>query len=133
MSPHYQNVLITGANRGIGLEFVRQLLAASSPPKNLIATTRSESDALKQLSGSHSNLHILKYDVTDFESYPTFADQVGSIVTDEGLDLLINNAGIYLRDSLDRVEPKTVLANIETNSVGPLMLTKTLLPLLKVN
>ena len=128
----FQNILITGANRGIGLELARQFLALK--PKNLIATTRLPSVVLDQLKSANANLHVLPYDATDFDSYASFVAQVQQIVgSDEGLDLLVNNAGIYIRDNLDTVTPKNILANIETNSVAPLMLTKELLPLLKVS
>lgn len=129
----FKNIIVTGANRGIGLEFVRQLLKQSNSPKNLIATTRKQSPELDSLKSTHNNLHILNYDATNYDSYDDFVKQVESIVKNEGLDLLINNAGMLIRSTLETVTPKDILTNVEVNAVAPLMLTKALLPLLKVN
>lgn len=125
----YQNILITGANRGLGLEFVKQYLALG--PKNIIATTRSESDALNQLKATNSNLHILKFESVDYGKLDSFVESVKAIVGADGLDLLINNAGIFLHDSLSTLQPETIMKNIENNAVAPLMLTKHFLPVLR--
>lgn len=64
-------------------------------------------------------------DVTDFGSYDTVVKNVESIVQDEGLNLLLNNAGIsskYTRINLVKVEQMT--SGFMTNTVAPLMLTK---------
>lgn len=128
----YRNVLITGANRGIGLEFVRQLVGLNPAPRNVIATTRNASNELNELKSKHGNLHVLTYDAVNYDSYDEFTRQVQAIVAEDGLDLLVNNAGIYIRDSLETVNAKDLLTNIEVNAVAPMVLTKTLLPLLKV-
>ncbi|KAH7640446.1 hypothetical protein DERF_000009 [Dermatophagoides farinae] len=129
----FKNVIVTGANRGIGLEFVRQLLKQNNSPKNLIATTRKQSPELDSLKSAHNNLHVLTYDATNYDSYGDFVKQVESIVKNEGLNLLINNAGMAIRSTLDNVTPKDILTNVEVNAVGSLMLTKALLPLLKAS
>ncbi|KAH3819619.1 hypothetical protein DPMN_121358 [Dreissena polymorpha] len=58
-------VLITGANRGIGLEFVKQFLQLKSPPKHLFACSRQPETAkeLQGLSKTNSSIHVLKLDV----------------------------------------------------------------------
>lgn len=64
-------------------------------------------------------------DVTDFGSYDRVVKDVESIVQDEGLNLLLNNAGIsskYTRINLVKVEQMT--SGFMTNTVAPLMLTK---------
>lgn len=129
-----QSVLITGANRGIGLEFVRQLLASDPSPKYLIATTRqSSNEELDQLKTNHSSLHILKLDTKNYNEYEEFVRQVDQIVGHNGIDTLINNAGILIRNDINSVTPQDMTENFEINSVTPLMLTKALLPLLKVS
>ncbi|XP_054156972.1 C-factor-like [Oppia nitens] len=128
-----QSVIITGANRGIGLEFVRQLLATQSPPKHLIVTSRqSANPELDQLvSTNPDRLHVLKLEVKDYDSYDGFVQKVATIVGSDGLDTLVNNAGILIYSNLQKVTAEDMLKNFEINSVTPLMLTKALLPLLK--
>ena len=72
----YKNIIVTGSNRGIGLEMVKQLLALNPAPKNVIATTRSESSELSGLKSANSNLHVLNYDATNYDSYPEFVNKV---------------------------------------------------------
>ncbi len=92
-----KNILVTGANRGIGLGFVKQLLTLQ--PRHLFATCRSPDSAteLKELQSSHSNLHILKYDVSNPADHVLVAQEVSKVVEESGLNLLINNAGILSR------------------------------------
>nr|WBW70137.1 venom protein [Lampona murina] len=127
------SVLITGANRGIGLEFVKQLLALPSPPKFLFATCRNpdKADELQQIAKSNSNVKVLTLDVKDVASFPNIRQQISSEVGDVGLNLLINNAGIMFGDTLDKVSKETMMENFEVNVVSPLLFAKELLPLLK--
>ena len=129
----FETVLITGANRGIGLSLVRQVLTTTHA-KHVIATTRQSSHPeLDQLRDKHPNrLHVLQLEGTNYNSFPQFVKQVEAIVGDQGLDTVINNAGILLDKRLDSVTAEDMLKNFEVNSVAPLMLTKALLPLLKV-
>ncbi|CAG2180066.1 unnamed protein product, partial [Oppiella nova] len=82
----------------------------------------------------HPNrLHVLQLEGTNYNSFPEFVKQVEAIVGDQGIDTLINNAGIAIKKLLDGVTAEDMLKNFEVNSVAPLMLTKALLPLLKVS
>ncbi|CAG2177925.1 unnamed protein product, partial [Oppiella nova] len=102
---------------------------------HVIATTRQSSHPeLDQLRDKHPNrLHVLQLEGTNYNSFPGFVKQVEAIVGDQGLDTVINNAGILLDKRLDSVTAEDMLKNFEVNSVAPLMLTKALLPLLKVS
>ncbi len=73
----FENVLITGANRGIGLELVRQLFTTTHA-KHVIATTRQSSHPeLDQLRDKHPNrLHVLQLEGTNYNSFPEFVKQV---------------------------------------------------------
>ncbi|KAK4337010.1 hypothetical protein RND71_043965 [Anisodus tanguticus] len=130
------SVLITGANRGIGLEFVKQFIKLGSNNVNyIIASCRNPEKAseLNDLAKVNENLNILKLDVKDYSKYNEFYNNLFSIVGDKGLDLLINNAGILIRSELDDITPEKMIENFEINTVTPLMLTKSLLPLLKLS
>ena len=130
-----QSVLITGANRGIGLEFVRQLLNLTPAPQ-VIATVRDPSKAteLQKFAAAHPNLHVLNVEVTDYDSFPSFVEQVKSVLDasgTSGLGLLINNAGVVYRKNLSDVTKADMINNYDVNTIAPLMLVKALLPLLK--
>ena len=92
-----KNILITGSNRGIGLEFVKQLLALE--PENLIATCRNPDAAsdLKELRKINGNLHILEHDMSNIDHQARIAIEAGKILKGEGLNMLINNAGVNNR------------------------------------
>jgi len=131
-----RSLLITGANRGIGLEMVKQFLNhPSAKPEILIATARKPADAkeLQELAAKDNSLHVLPLDVTKFDSFKEFAAKVGAIVGDKGLNVLFNNAGILL-GRLDTIETVTVdelTSQFFTNTVAPVMLTQALLPLVR--
>ena len=93
MMSSYQ-VLITGANRGIGLEFTKQyaadgwkVLACCREPLSAIA--------LQALASAHSNIEILALDVANFKQIDALALQL----KDTAIDVLINNAGVYPHSS----------------------------------
>jgi len=127
------NVLVTGANRGIGLEFVKQFLALAQPPKHLFATCRdpAKAEELNKVASSNVNVHVLKLEVKDYAAYPALVQQVTDVIGDNGLDVLINNAGLYHNVSIDKGGPELMVDNFEVNSVTPLMITRAFLPLLR--
>ncbi len=138
----YESILVTGTNRGIGLQFIVQLLKRTLPTSTIIATTRSSAAGqLQELQQQHPDrLHILHYDATDYEALPSFVEQVQAIVGERGLQLLINNAGAANRGLTagnsrpdNSSHPETMVKLFENNAVAPLALTQALLPLLKVS
>lgn len=60
----------------------------------------------------------------DVGSFPDVRQEIQNEVGDTGLNLLINNAGMALRDSIDTVSRETMVENFEVNAVSPLLLTK---------
>lgn len=130
-----RSVLITGCSRGIGLELVRQLIIHEPTPQIIIATCRKpeEATALQELSKNHKSIHVQKLDVTDFSSLANFAKDVEGIVGDEGLNLLINNAGIAGNKTakLADLKAEELAEMYKTNTIAPILLTQTLVPLLR--
>ena len=123
-----KTVLVTGANRGLGLEFVRQFLSSTTPPNHLVATYRdpNTSQDLLELAKTKPLLHAIQLDVTDSKAYPDLVSQLEKLVGSSGLNLLINNAGYKeseLRD-LDTVTEELMVKNFRVNCVAPLLLTR---------
>ena len=132
-----KSVLITGCNRGIGLEFVRHFLNAKPPPDHVIGTCRdqSKSEDLNALAERYPNrLHIVKFDVTHWNEYDGIVKIVNEIVgVGNGLNLLINNAAILPEsEELDVINPECMIETYKVNCVAPIILSKHFLPLLKI-
>lgn len=124
--------LVTGANRGIGLEFVNQLLARGD---RVIATSRQPARAaeLNQLSGRFpGHLKVLPLDAAEPRSIAELAREVGML--DLRIDVLINNAGVLTSDEVfGAVEAKALTRAFATNAQGPFLLTQALAPRLAEN
>jgi NAD(P)-dependent dehydrogenase (short-subunit alcohol dehydrogenase family) len=123
--------LVTGANKGIGFEIVRQL-AAVGFRVFLTARERSRGEAAcAKLQQDGLQVEFLQLDVADPSSIARLAQELAS-QTDR-LDVLVNNAGILLdasNDSILSVDSKVILKTLETNTLGPLRLTQELVLLL---
>ncbi|XP_072024633.1 C-signal-like [Amphiura filiformis] len=127
------SILITGANRGIGYELVRQLAAANPSPDFIYAGCRNPdgADKLKELAQKHPNVKILKIAIGDESSYQTAVQQVSQDIGDRGLNVLFNNAGILTNRKFHEVTAEEMRKDYEVDTIGPLMLTKAFYPLLK--
>jgi len=112
--------LITGANRGIGYEFCRQLQAQGH---TVIAVCRTASDELKQL-GVRVEEGI---EITSDDSVADLKTRLG----DMAIAVLINNAGILKRVTLDNLDFDCIREQFEVNALGALRVTHALLPNLK--
>ena len=114
------NAIITGANRGIGLQLCREL---KNRGYTVTALCRQPSDDLVELG---INIHD-HYDVTDAVAVEEFAQSVelGTV------DLLINNAGILHSTSLENPDLESARQQFEVNALGPLRVTHSLLHALK--
>lgn len=110
------NTLVTGANRGIGLELCRQLQARGD---HVIAACRNHSGELEQL-GVQIESGV---DITSDESVARLAELVPDRV-----DLLINNAGVLTRETIEDLSFERIRHQFEVNSLGPLRVTAALLP-----
>jgi NAD(P)-dependent dehydrogenase (short-subunit alcohol dehydrogenase family) len=134
---HGLNIVVTGAGRGLGLEFLKQLLPRA---ERLIATARNPEAAqeLQELARNSAGvLKIVQLDLSDEESIQSAVEVIGKLVN--SLDLLINNAGIYIgrpgttagSDRLGKLTMQGGVETLRTNAVGPMILTQGLLPLLQ--
>ncbi|XP_054057158.1 C-factor-like [Rissa tridactyla] len=130
-----RSVLVTGANRGIGLGLVQHLLELPEPPQWVFAGCRDpkgqRAQALQNLASKHPNLVIVPLEVADPDSIKAAAARVGEQLGGLGLNLLINNAGIAKLSLLDSETLENMTQVYTTNTVGPLLLGQAFLPLLK--
>jgi len=122
MSENYQ-VLITGANRGLGLEFARQyaqdgwqVLACCRAPQH--------ASALQALAKAHGKIQVLALDVADFAQIDALALQL----KDLKIDVLINNAGIYPDSSTTHINTDDWLDAFTVNSISPYKITTAFTP-----
>ncbi|KAL0081650.1 4-dihydrotrisporin dehydrogenase [Phycomyces blakesleeanus] len=122
--------LVTGASRGIGLEFVKQLASAGN---TVIATARNieASSGLKAL--AQDNVILTTLDTGDSESIKKAVEFV-SKVAPNGIDVLINNAGATGDMSLDVLNctPEDYRKAFEINVIGTSSVTQAMLPLLRL-
>jgi NAD(P)-dependent dehydrogenase (short-subunit alcohol dehydrogenase family) len=125
-----QRVLVTGSNRGLGLEFVRQLLARGD---RVYAACRHPGRALPltELAGAHpGHLAVLPLDIDKERSIAELARETAALT--DSLDVLINNAGMLVSgERFGSLAAKSLNDTFVTNVIGPLLLTQTLSPLLE--
>ncbi|XP_030059539.1 uncharacterized protein LOC115470474 [Microcaecilia unicolor] len=130
-----RSVLVTGSNRGIGLEFVKQFAEAPKPPELIFAACRNpeaaQSQELKDLAAKHPNIVVVKLEITDPASVDTAVKSVQQKLKGAGLSLLINNAAIMSPSTLETLTAEDMMNVYATNVIGPMLVTKALHPLLK--
>ncbi len=124
-----RRVLVTGANRGIGLEFVRQLATRG---ERVLAACRTPEQAgdLQALASAHpGRVSVHAVEMTDPAALAALArDATGAL---DGLDLLLNNAGVNVRgERFGEVQAQALLDCVRTNAFGPFLLAQSLAPLL---
>lgn len=112
-------VFITGANRGIGLEFARQY---ASDNWRVFASCRNLVHAkdLQHLAQYFSNITLLQLDVTN----PIQLSQIAEKYGDTEIDLLINNAGVYPNDDFGNISIDTMRQTFLTNTIAPLKISE---------
>src|SRR3954453_7878155 len=117
--------LITGAGRGMGVEFARAALAAGY---SVVATGRNP-DTVRSAVGGHENLLVTALDVTD----PHSAEDAVAAAVERfgGIDVLLNNAGSFLAGFFEELTTDQVRSQIETNLFGPMTVTRAVLPAMR--
>ena len=118
------SVLVTGANRGIGLEWCRQYADAGW---RVLASCRhpDAADELDDLARRHPQLSIHRLDVTEAESLSNLRAELQRTA----IDVLINNAGVYLEKYVRTEELRydDWMRTFEVNTLGPMRVTEALL------
>ena len=125
-----KNVLITGANKGIGFEIARQL---GQKGFHLIISGRDHSklsDAMDKLKSENASAEMVILDVSSDESVKEAVETLKERKTH--IDVIINNAGILLREdrNLKEQDFEILSKTINTNCNGPLRVVQGFLPLM---
>jgi len=116
---------ITGAGRGMGVDFAQAALAAGH---HVVATGRHP-DAVIEAVGEHDELFVLTCDITR----PQDAEHaVAAAVERFGrIDVLVNNAANFFAGFFEQLSPQQVESQLQTNLVGPMTVTRAVLPVMR--
>ncbi|MFC2098272.1 SDR family NAD(P)-dependent oxidoreductase [Bacteroidota bacterium] len=127
------NIIVTGASRGIGYELARKF--ASDKDNAVLVISRNEK-RLQQLErqclsdNPECRLILLPFDLENLESIETELRQQISGHFDS-LDVLVNNAGLLIKESILKLDPSDAQRMMNVNFIAPLVLVRSLLPLLE--
>jgi NAD(P)-dependent dehydrogenase (short-subunit alcohol dehydrogenase family) len=107
-------VLITGTNRGLGLELTKQY---ATDGWQVLACCRApnKADALQALAKAHHNITVLPLDVADFTQIDALAEKLKA----QAVDVLINNAGVYPESSFESLNMEDWAFAFRVNSMAP--------------
>jgi len=114
------NVVITGANRGIGLELAKLFAARGD---SVTGICRQDSDELEEI----ADQVISGIDLTNDESLSAVATLLEQLL-DGQLDILINNAGLFTNETLNAMDFDAIQQQFDINAMVPLKITMLLLP-----
>ena len=127
-----KTALVTGANKGIGLEVARQLLSRNF---KVILTARNKNKgllAINSLRVEEKTLDFIQLDVEDEISVKKAAKEAQS--KNLKIDVIVNNAGVLLdKESINEVSAEKLLKTFKINSLGPILVIQNFLPLMNKN
>jgi NAD(P)-dependent dehydrogenase (short-subunit alcohol dehydrogenase family) len=117
--------LITGASRGMGVAFTTAALAAGDA---VVATGRRPDEVLKVV-GESDHLLVVKLDVTSAEDADAAAD--AAVERFGRIDVLVNSAGASFKGYFEEMSPEQVEQQLATNLIGPMNVTRAVLPVMR--
>jgi NAD(P)-dependent dehydrogenase (short-subunit alcohol dehydrogenase family) len=121
-------IFITGASRGIGRA---SALLLDKLGYRVFAGVRREEDSVEMKETGSGNLTPVIIDITDGSSVKNAAQKVASIVNEQGLFALVNNAGIAVVGPLEFMSIERIREQFEVNVIGHVAVTQAFLPMLR--
>lgn len=124
-----RTVLITGANRGLGIEFVKQYVSESAVVHACCRRPGGAAELKALEKANRTTLHVHALDVTRTEA----VQRLAGALSETPIDVLINNAGVFgpkaesekdLRQSLGHIDEEIVAKVIRVNAVAPLVVAQ---------
>jgi len=116
---------ITGAGRGMGVDISKAALAAG----HAVVATGRDTQTVEKILGQSDDLLVVKLDVTSLNDAQTAVkaavDKFGHI------DVLVNNAGNFFAGYFEELSPEEMLNQITTNLIGPMNVTRAILPVMR--
>lgn len=124
--------LVTGASRGIGRATALAYAREGADVIVHCGRARDEADAVAaEVRALGRRAEVVQADVAEEADVAALAEAVGAFCGERGLDVLLNNAGIYPAGSIDEVEVADFDRMVAVNVRGPFLVTRALLPLLR--
>ncbi|CAA9303220.1 MAG: Dehydrogenases with different specificities (related to short-chain alcohol dehydrogenases) [uncultured Chloroflexi bacterium] len=120
--------LITGAGRGMGVDFARAALAAGS----VVVATGRDPDAVRRAAGqigAANDLLAVKLDVTSREDAE--AAVLAAVERFGRIDVLVNNAGNFYAGYFEELTPEQIERQLAVNLIGPMNITRAVLPVMR--
>jgi NAD(P)-dependent dehydrogenase (short-subunit alcohol dehydrogenase family) len=117
--------LITGTSRGMGVDFAKAALAAG----NAVVATGRNTDAVSKAVGQAENLLVVKLDVTS----PTDAESAVQAAVERfgRIDVLVNNAANFYAGYFEELTPEQIEQQLATGLIGPMNVTRAVLPVMR--
>ena len=125
-----KTALVTGANKGIGYEVARQLATKGFHVFVGARSSKAGRKAADEIVKKGGKASFLEIDVSDNNSVTTAANELAKVA--KNLDVLVNNAGIIVDgdDAILKISDELLRDTLETNTFGPLRVTRAFAPLL---
>lgn len=127
------NIVITGASRGIGYELAKKFATNGNHRIVVIARNKDKINKLKEVCSeinTYSSIFPIQYDLLNIDSYEsTLINEIKKNISE--IDIIINNAGLLINKPFEKFSIDDISDTINLNLLAPVLLIKTILPLVK--